>query len=201
MNSETTDLAKIADKLRGEKPSTAREGDGDLPIDRSATDRSPIDSGPFDIRITIDGTWHYRGSPIERKPLVKLFSSVLMRDDDGQYWLRTPAEKGLIEVEDAPFVVVDMSVETGPGDDQIVLLTTNVDETVTLDGDHPMRVAVNPATGEPRPYVRVRDTLEARVSRAVYYDLAALAVPDEDGSSMGVWSKGTFHVLGSVIGD
>lgn len=199
MNSETTDLAKIADKLSGEGPSTGHGRDSTLATDRNATDRSPIDSGPFGIRIAMDGTWHYRGSPIERKPLVKLFSSVLMRDDDGQYWLRTPAEKGLIEVEDAPFVVVDMSVETGPGGDQIVLLTTNVDETVTLDGDHPLRVAINPETGEPRPYVMVRDTLEARVGRAVYYDLAALAVPDEEGS-MGVWSRGRFHVLGSMIG-
>ncbi len=186
MNSETTDLAKIANKLTGDKSSTAERRDGS----------GPVDSGPFNIRIALDGTWYYHGSPIERKPLVKLFSSVLMRDAGGQYWLRTPAEKGLIEVEDAPFVMVDMTVEMGRGGEQIVLLTTNVDETVTLDKDHPLRVAINPATGEPRPYVMVRDNLEARVGRAVYYDLAALAVSDEDGDGMGVWSSGAFHVVG-----
>src|SRR3546814_6445713 len=58
-----------------------------LAAGRTATrpPRVPVDCGHFDIRIARDGTWHYRGSPIERKPLVTLFSSVLRRDESGQY--------------------------------------------------------------------------------------------------------------------
>src|SRR3546814_11469227 len=69
-----------------------------LAAGRTATrpPRVPVDCGHFDIRIARDGTWHYRGSPIERKPLVTLFSSVLRRDESGQYWLETPAERGRI---------------------------------------------------------------------------------------------------------
>ena len=162
----------------------------------SGPGNKPFNHGRFDIRIGYDGRWYYRGSPIERKPLVKLFSSVLKRDDEGQFWLETPAEKGLIEVEDAPFVIVEAEWrDRGAG--QVIALTTNVDDTVPLDAAHPLRVVENPATGEPRPYVTVRDGLEALVSRPVFYELADDAVPGDD-DAVGVWSGGVFHPLGRV---
>src|SRR5690348_1566288 len=71
----------------------------------------PVDCGDFDIRIARDGTWFYRGSPILRPPLVKLFASVLRREGDGAYWLVTPAERGRIAVEDVPFIAVALSAE------------------------------------------------------------------------------------------
>ncbi len=68
--------------------------------------RPKRDCGDFDIRIARDGSWHYENSPIGRKELVCLFASVLRRDEDGAYVLETPVERGIITVEDAPFIAV-----------------------------------------------------------------------------------------------
>lgn len=155
--------------------------------------------GDFGLCIRRDGTWFYRGSPIGRKPLVKLFASVLRRDDQGVYWLVTPAEKGRIEVEDVPFVAVEATF-AGAGREQSVTLRTNLDEIVTLGPDHPLRVAEDPATGEPRPYALVRPGLEARLARAVFYDLVEHGQEErEDGCPiLGVWSGGAFFRLGRL---
>jgi hypothetical protein len=156
--------------------------------------RTQIDCGQFDMRITRDGTWHYRGSPIHRKPLVTLFSSVLRRDADGQFWLETPVERGRIDVDDAPFVAVAMDVE-GSGPDQVLIFHTNLDETVTAGPDHPIRVTFDESTGEPSPYVLVRDNLEALMTRAVFYELAELAVEHPQTGLPGVWSGRAFYPL------
>ena len=147
------------------------------------------------MRILRDGTWLYHGSPIGRKPLVRLFSTVLRREDDG-YWLVTPVERGRIVVDDAPFTAVELTVE-GTGRDQRLSFRTNVDDTVTADRDHPIRVVLAP-DGEPSPYVLVRDRLEALIVRAVYYDLVELGCERQvDGEERyGVWSAGTFFPLG-----
>lgn len=159
--------------------------------------RQPVDCGHFDIRIGRDGTWYYCGSPIGRKPLVTLFSSVLQRDEAGQHWLVTPAERGRIDVDDAPFIAVALVVQ-GQGREQILTFTTNIDETVTAGPDHALRVVTDPGSGEPRPYLHVRDRLEALVSRAVFYDLVALGVDGAGANAhlFGVWSGGVFFALG-----
>jgi hypothetical protein len=155
--------------------------------------------GDFDIRIGRDGTWFYHGSPIGRKPLVRLFASVLRREADGEYYLVTPVERGRIVVEDAPFTAVELTVR-GAGRDAELVFRTNLDDEVVADADHPIRVAQDPGTGEPRPYILVRDGLEARILRPVYYELVALgetrAISGED--HFGVWSKGRFFPLGRL---
>lgn len=157
----------------------------------------PAICGDLDMRIARDGTWFYHGSPIGRKRLVKLFASVLRREDDGHYYLVTPAEKGRIVVEDAPFVAVAMDV-TGDGRDQRLTFRTNIDEEVVADGAHPIRVDHNQLTGEPTPYVLVRDGLDALIGRAVYYDMVERGVEKRvDGDTLyGVWSCGVFFPLG-----
>lgn len=170
--------------------------------------RVPVDCGHYDIRIARDGTWYYRGSPIQRKPLVTLFSSVLKRDGEGRYWLETPVERGRVDVDDAPFVAVALEV-SGTGDSQILTFHTNLDEIVTADRDHRIRVETDPETGEPSPYIHVRGGLDALISRAVYYQLAELAVSrpgarDSDDSGdpvFGVWSGGVFFELGRAPAD
>ena len=154
----------------------------------------PIDCGHFDMRIGRDGTWYYRGSPIGRKPLVTLFSSVLKRDADGQYWLETPVERGRIDVDDAPFTAVEMDV-TGQGRVQALSFRTNLDQMVTAGAKNPLRIAFYESTGEPSPYIHVRDGLEALLTRSVYYQLAELAVADPDKGLFGVWSDGIFFAL------
>jgi uncharacterized protein len=156
----------------------------------------PIDRGELTIAIDRDGTWSYRGSPITRLPLVKLFASVLRRDADGSYWLVTPAERGRIAVEDAPFVAVELTTE-GEGRDEQLIFRTNLDDIVTAGPDHPLRVEIA-ASGEPAPYVLVRGGLEARLSRAVFYELVEHADGYEIAGEMqfGVWSSGCFFRLG-----
>lgn len=166
-----------------------------LNLKKLSVSEDPSGVRRFPIRILKDGTWIHEGRPILRKPLVKLFSTVLRRDEAGAYWLQTPVEKGQIEVEDAAFTAVDMTVEGG-GKDQLLRFKTNLDDWVLCDAAHPLRVATGD-DGAPRPYILIRDRLEALVSRPVYYRLADLAVPG-DGEArerLGVWSAGRFFVL------
>lgn len=158
--------------------------------------------GDFDIRIARDGTWFHEGRPINRLPLVRLFASVLWRDDDGDYWLRTPVEKGRIIVEDAPFTAVELSVK-GVGRGRRLAFRTNLDEWVEADSAHPLRVVEGPGSGEISPYILVRDRLEALILRPVYYELAELAEPAPPeitaaAGCLGVWSSGVFFPLGSA---
>ena len=153
--------------------------------------------GDFDIRIARDGTWHYRGSPIGRKSLVKLFSTVIRRDEAGDYWLVTPVERGRILVEDAPFTAVECEA-AGAGRGQVLRFRSNVDDWIEAGADHPIRVAEDPVTGEPSPYILVRDNLEALIVRPVFYQLVERAVEHrQDGTDyLGLWSKGRFFPLG-----
>ncbi len=155
--------------------------------------------GDFDIRIARDGTWYYRGSPITRKPLVKLFSTVIRLDEQGDYWLATPVERGRIQVDDAPFTAVELEA-TGSGRDQLLRFRTNVDDWVEAGPDHPLRVSEAPGTGEPSPYILVRDNLEALIVRSVYYEMVERAVEGriDETDHLGLWSKGTFFPLGRL---
>ena len=152
--------------------------------------------GDIDIRIASDGTWFHQGTAIARKELVRLFSSILCKDPDG-FHLVTPVEKMRIAVDDAPFIAVLLHAE-GDGRAQRLVFTTNVgDETLAGPGN-PIRVESHPVTSEPSPYVHVRRGLEAKIARAVFYQLADLAVPSEDGRTLGVWSCGAFFALGQA---
>lgn len=145
----------------------------------------------FDMRIDAMGQWYHQGGLIKRLALVKLFANVLTKLDDGQYWLITPAERGVIEVEDAPFFVNRLDVSEA-GNDQKITLTTTLDDAVVLGQSNPLRVARSP-DGQPRPYVTIRGDLDALIARSVFYELADLAV--EDQGRYGVWSDGMFHLL------
>jgi len=166
--------------------------------------RAPVDCGQLPFLIKRDGTWLYRGTPIERKELVCLFSSVLKRDEDGAYWLETPVERGRIEVEDAPFVAVELDW-TGEGAGQVLSFRTNVDQVVTAGPDHPIRISHDILTCDPTPYIRVRPGaghfgIEARIARPVYYELVALGVSRWicGRRVLGVWSSGMFFSLGDL---
>ena len=166
--------------------------------------RAPAECGDLPFLIRRDGTWLYRGTPINRKELVCLFSSVLRREEDGSFWLQTPAERGRIEVEDAPFVAVELDW-SGDGRQQVLSFRTNVDQVITAGPDNPIRVGHDLLTCEPTPYLFVRPGagvfgIEARISRPVYYELVALAVPEWIGCRrmLGVWSGGKFFALGEM---
>lgn len=160
---------------------------------------NPPFCGDIDMRIARDGSWFYMGTPIPRPPMVRLFASILRREPDGSFVLVTPAEKCRIRVDDAPFTAVEMSV-AGTGDNQLIAFRTNVDDVVPLDAGHPLRVAVNSATGEPSPYVLVRDRLEALIARPVFYELVALAEARDIGgrTQLSICSSGARFVLGDA---
>jgi hypothetical protein len=176
----------------------------DVPGPRGAQARVKHEVGNYAIRIDRNGAWYYQGSPIGRKELVCLFASVLRRDPDGAYWLETPVERGRIEVEDAPFVAVEMcwkDCDCGDGKPrQCLTFRTNLDQIVTADAEHPIRVHLDPQTREPRPYVTVRPGLEAKINRAVFYELVALGQTEViDGREvLGVWSEGVFFPIDEI---
>lgn len=154
---------------------------------------NPPFCGDLDIRIARDGTWYYLGSPIGRMPLVKLFASVLRKDEDGRHYLVTPVEKIGINVEDAPLLAVEMAVE-GEAQEQQLTLRTNLGDLVAVGADHPLRFEKEPDSDGLKPYVHVRGRLEALFTRALMYQLADLMEEQETdgGTRMGVWSGGRF---------
>ncbi|GGE43725.1 hypothetical protein GCM10011360_33750 [Primorskyibacter flagellatus] len=155
----------------------------------------PPDCGALDMRIARDGSWHYQGSPINRPELVRLFSTILRKDGDS-YVLVTPVEKVTITVEDAPFVAVDFEVE-GTGESQLLRFLTNVGDATEAGPDKPIRVARDPETGEPSPYVLVRDRLEALIDRKSFYRLVEIGEHHEHEGRQwfGIWSGGRFFPI------
>ena len=136
------------------------------------------------MEIKRDGTWFYQGTPIGRQELVRLFSTILIKEGE-KYFLVTPVEKVGITVEDAPFVAVDFN-----SDGKSLKFETNVGDFTTAGSDYPIRVHRDPDTGEPAPYVLVRRNLEALIDRKSFYRLVDLGVHHEGW--FGVWSEGTF---------
>jgi uncharacterized protein len=149
--------------------------------------------GDIGLKIRGDGVWLYRESPITRPALVKLFAGVLRKDADGKHYLVTPAEKVDVAVEDAPFLAVEMEVR-GSGRDQTLMLRTNVDDVVSVGPQHPLRFGIEAGSQGLKPYVLVRGRLEARLTRALAYDLVELALKDA-GDGLGLCSGGGYFAL------
>lgn len=153
---------------------------------------TPPFCGDIDIRIARDGTWFYLGTPIGRVELVKLFASILKREGD-EIFLVTPVEKVRIRVDDAPFVAVDVDA-SGEGERQNLSFTTNLGEVAIAGPAHPIRVRRDGTTGEPSPYVMVRDGLEALIDRKTFFRLVELGTHEQRAgeSWFGLWSGGAF---------
>jgi len=184
-----TDIGKAGDLL-GQIPKDKTKGLPPVHL------WNPECCGDIDMRIARDGTWYYMGTPIGRKPMVKLFSTIIRRDGD-DYFLVTPVEKCGIKVDDAPFIAVSLAV-AGEGREQVLTFTTNVEDEVIAGEEHPLRVETDPVTGEPAPYLHVRVNLEALIHRNVFYQLVDMAVIEElEGQAwLGVWSCGRFFPIG-----
>jgi len=152
---------------------------------------NPPFCGDLDMRIARDGTWFYLGTPIGRKELVRLFSTILRKDAD-KYFLVTPVEKVGITVDDAPFVAVDFETN-GTGTKQILQFETNVGDFTTASSENPIRVVRDAETGEPSPYVHVRAGLEALIDRKSFYRLVEIGAHHDEW--FGLWSSGTFFPI------
>ena len=174
----TPSASSLAESVR------AAKGRGLPPVEKW----NPPFCGDLDMQIRRDGTWFYEGTPIGRIELVKLFASILWREED-KYFLVTPVEKVGIKVEDAPFVAVDFE-RHGEGDAQTLEFVTNLDDRALAGPDHPIRVIRDPETGEPSPYVLIRRNLEALIDRKSFYRLVDIGVHHEGW--FGLWSGGEF---------
>ncbi len=193
-------MAKAKDRQKAVKPTAdsiaasvraAQKGGGLPPVHKW----QPEVEHDIDMRIAADGTWFYMGTPINRPELVRLFSTILRRDGD-EYFLVTPVEKARITVEDAPFVAVDFEV-SGEGEDQTLTFLTNVGDRTTAGPDTPIRVERDPQSDEPRPYVTVRDGLEALIDRKSFYRLVEIGeeAKHEGADWFGVRSGGAFFPI------
>jgi len=166
----------------------AGSGDKSLPpVDKW----NPSHCGEIGMEILADGTWKHEGTRITREPLVRLFASILRKDEDGETYLVTPVEKIRVRVEDAAFVGVRVD-RVGEGEGQTIVVTTNVGDVVEVGEANPLRVETR--DGAPRPYVLVRGRLEARVLRAPFYELVEWS--EMRGGVLGVWSGGRWFELG-----
>ncbi|MCA0976947.1 DUF1285 domain-containing protein [Qipengyuania flava] len=134
---------------------------------------SPENVDDSHMLIRADGTWLHDGSPITRPAMVRAFSGLLNREEDGSYWLVVPYQKLSIEVEDACFIATDVSRKDGD-----LAFRLNTDELVVAGPDHPIRAqgdADNPAI-----YVHVRRGCEARLNRSTYEQLAQIALSESE---------------------
>ena len=130
-------------------------------------------SGDMPIIIKADGSWYHDGGRINRESLVRVFASILRREDDGDYYLVTPGEKWRIQVELHPLLVTDVDkVEEGGG--TVLEATLNTGKRLTIDNNHPLflEAAVGDIAG-----LRLDHGLSALFSRAAWYRLVDLS-PD-----------------------
>ncbi len=181
----------LSDLMKSAKKQGA--GDGVPPVEKW----NPDYCGEMDMVIKADGSWWHEGSRITRAPLIKLFSTILRKDEDGETYLVTPVEKIKIQVERGHFVATRVDVK-GEGDQQRLFFTTNMDEIVEAGPERPLRVETDPETLEPSPFVTVRGRLEASLARPVFYELVDYAIEREtpDGKVLGVMGGGVFFPLG-----
>ncbi|MGI9317889.1 MAG: DUF1285 domain-containing protein [bacterium] len=163
-------------------------------------DRPPVDcwhpekTVEFDLQITANGEWIHEGKIISRHRLVKLFSTVLVLRGD-RFYLVTPQVKYHIQVDEAPFMAVELRIQ-GNGSNQDIYFRTNMDEVVKADAKHPFTMDTDPENGQPRPYIEIRNGLCAKLTRSVYYELAELSMQSNRiNGELGVISGGVFFKM------
>ncbi len=179
---------EIPDAMQSLLKAAQSAGDGLPPVHKW----EPAYCGEMDMVIKRDGSWWHEGSRIGREPLIRLFSTILRKDDDGIHYLVTPVEKIGIQVEVAPFMAVRLD-RIGEGESQSLVFTTNVGDLSEAGRDHALRFLPDRDTGELLPLIHIRGRLEALLTRPAYYELADLAVERE--GVFGVWSGGVFFPL------
>jgi uncharacterized protein len=161
----------------------------------------PVDSwnppygGHSRMRIARDGRWFHEGAQITRETMVRVFSSILRKESDGSHCLVTPAERVTIDVDDAPFVAVELK-STGSKESRTLAFRLNTGDLVIAGAANPLRFAV--VDEEPSPYLAVRGGMEALIARAVFYELANFAL-EEDHDPLGVWSDGSFFAMDGLL--
>lgn len=153
---------------------------------------NPPFCGDMNLVIKRNGQWWHEGTPFTRAPLIKLFASVIKKEEDS-YFLVTPVEKIGIQVEDVPFVAIDEQFEQG-----VLYLTTNCGDKIAVGESHPIELRM--FQGSPVPYCLVRRNLWARVHQNVLYRWADNAQNvEENGKQTLYLQSGDYRFsIGSV---
>ncbi len=150
----------------------------------------PQDLGDSEMRIAADGKWYHQGGEITRPAMIRAFSGLLKREADGSHYLVTPQQKLAIEVEDAPFIAVELQTQ-GEHESRKLAFRLNSDDLVVAGPER----AIELRNGV--PYLHVRAGLWARLARPVYYELAEIALAESPGAPR-VWSNGTAFSIGEL---
>lgn len=146
-------------------------------------------SGDIDIRIAADGSWYHEGRIIAREAIVRLFASILRREEDGDYYLVTPGEKWRIRVELHPLIVTEINQRddaAGP----LLVARLNTGREVPIDREHPL--FLEPAVGDVAA-IALPHGLSALLSRAAWYRLVESA--EERAGRLQVASAGEWFPL------
>lgn len=155
---------------------------------------SPVRCSDIGMEIRKDGSWWHEGTRFTRQKLVDLFATILRKDEDGSTYLVTPYEKVIVHVEDAPFLGVRVDPAEKDGK-QVIVVTTNLGDSVEIGANHALRVETDTETGEPSPYVLIRGRLEAKLTRPAFYELVEIA--DMENDRLVVHSHGKRFDIGS----
>ena len=146
----------------------------------------------FPIKIKSNGEWFYKNNLIQKKALIKLFSSVLIADEKGNFFLETPAEQAAIEVEDFPFIITTFDVK-GTSKKQEIIFKTNIDEEVILSKRNP--ILYKKYKKSLVPYIALRKNINAKLSRSVYYQLINKFSDKNTKKKLKIKSKGFNFIL------
>ncbi len=153
---------------------------------------NPDNCGDIGMEIRKDGSWWHAGARINRPNMIRLFSRILRKDNDGETYLVTPYEKIIVKVEDAHFLAVQIDCHNR-GPNQSIIATTNVGDIVTIGKQNPLCVNINPISRTPRPYITIRGRLNALLLRAPFYELVEYGT--QSGNDYGVYSQNCFFKI------
>jgi hypothetical protein len=129
-------------------------------------------SGDIDIRIDRGGNWFHEGGKIEREAIVRLFASILRREEDGEYYLVTPGEKWRIQVDLLPLIVSDIAVVSSAAEQPRLEATLNTGKHIAIDAEHPLYLEKRM---ESIAAIHLPHGLSALFSRSAWYRLVEMA--------------------------
>mgnify|MGYP001440046150 FL=1 len=141
----------------------------------------------FPIKIKSNGEWLYQNTIIKKKALIKLFSSVLVADGKGNFYLETPAEKGKIQVEDSPFIIISFDIKS-LNKNQEIIFKTNIGEEIILGKKNPLFYRKYKKSFV--PYIVIKKNINAKILRSVYYQLVNKFINKNTKKKLKIKSKG-----------
>jgi hypothetical protein len=159
---------------------------------------NPALCGDIDIVIEANGDWYHQGEKIEREALVKLFASILRREEDSEYYLVTPVEKWRVVVKETPLLIIDMDINQSGTEQQSIIFTDNMGDCYLLGDDYPLEIQLDSQTEQPKPYLYINNDLIAKLTRAVFYRLVEAAEFESSSEQLHIISDGITFNLGSV---